>query len=260
MLTDVMGGELNVAAHPGEGTRFDIRLFLPSIHGEQLVQELPQAQRIGYVGVRRRHLVVDNEQVDRELLVNILGPLGFQVTQAASGQQCLEDLPRAQPDVIFMDLAMPGIDGWETLRRIRAGQLSAAAIAIISANAFEKGAENDVGITIGDFFTKPLRVEELLDWLGSRLGLEWVRVNRPAPVASALAPAPAIIAPDPVRLAALNELIELGYMRGILNKLEEIEQLSDVHGEFVRVMRTLAGRFQFDAMKEVLRKSADVIH
>jgi signal transduction histidine kinase/purine-cytosine permease-like protein/ActR/RegA family two-component response regulator len=260
MLTDVMGGELNVVAHPGEGTRFDIRLFLPSIHGEQLVQELPLAQRIGYVGVRRRILVVDNEQVDRELLVNILEPLGFQVTQAASGQQCLEDLPRVQPDVIFMDLAMPGIDGWETLRRIRAGKLSEAAIAIISANAFEKGAENDVGITIEDFFTKPLRVEELLDWLGRRLELEWVRVNRPAPIAPALAPAPAIIAPDPVRLAALNDLIELGYMRGILSKLEEIERLSDVHAEFVLVMRTLAGRFQFDAMKEVIRKSADAAH
>jgi CheY-like chemotaxis protein len=156
---------------------------------------------------------------------------------------------------------MPGSDGWETLRRIRAGKLSEAAIAIISANAFEKGAENDVGITIKDFFTKPLRVEELLDWLGKRLELEWIRVNRPAPVVPTFpSPARAIIAPDPAQLAALNELIDLGYMRGILNKLDEIEKLGDVHGEFVQVMRTLAGRFQFDAMKEVLRKSADAIH
>ncbi|MBT9541054.1 MAG: hybrid sensor histidine kinase/response regulator, partial [Thiobacillus sp.] len=136
-----------------------------------------------------------------------------------------------------------------------------AALAIISANAFEKGAENEVGITGEDFFTKPLRVEELLDWLGNRLALDWVRVERPAAVVPALAPAPAIVAPDPAQLAMLGELIDLGYMRGILNKLDEIECLAGgVHGEFVHVMRSLAQRFQFEAMKEVLRKSTDASH
>ncbi|MBU1395897.1 MAG: response regulator [Gammaproteobacteria bacterium] len=260
MLTDVMGGELSVTGQPGAGSRFEVRLFLPRIHAGQLVTELPLAQRVGYVGMRRRILVVDNEQVDRELLVNILEPLGFQVMQAASGQQCLQDIPRFRPDAIFMDLAMPGMDGWETLRRICEGGLTDAALAIISANAFEKGAENEVGITGEDFFTKPLRVEELLDWLGNRLALEWVRVSRPMPVAPTLVPVPAIIAPDPAQLATLGELIDLGYMRGILNKLDEIERLDSVHGEFVRVIRSLAGRFQFEAMKEVLRKSTDASH
>ncbi len=260
MLTDVMGGELSVTGQPGAGSRFEVRLFLPRIHAGQLVTELPLAQRVGYVGMRRRILVVDNEQVDRELLVNILEPLGFQVMQAASGQQCLQDIPRFRPDAIFMDLAMPGMDGWETLRRICEGGLTDSVLAIISANAFEKGAENEVGITGEDFFTKPLRVEELLDWLGNRLALEWVRVSRPMPVAPALVPVPAITAPDPAQLATLGELIDLGYMRGILNKLDEIERLDSVHGEFVRLIRSLAGRFQFEAMKEVLRKSTDASH
>ncbi len=260
MLTDVMGGEMGVTGTPGAGSRFDIRIFLPSIRDDQLVKEHPQAQRIGYAGVRRRILVVDNEPVDRELLINILAPLGFEVTQAASGQQCLEEIPRCKPDVIFLDLAMPGIDGWETLRRIRADKLSDAAIAIISANAFEKGAENEVGIAGEDFFTKPLRVEDLLDWLGRRLQLAWQRASRPAAVMPAQPPAPPIVAPDPAHLAELNELIDLGYLRGILNKLDEIEQLADVHAEFVNVMRALAGRFQFEAMKEVLRKNTDANH
>ena len=80
---------------------------------------------------------------------------------------------------------MPGMDGWETLRQICAGGLTDAALAIISANAFEKGRENEVGISSEDFFTKPLRVEELLDWLGRRLALEWVQVDRPAAAAPA---------------------------------------------------------------------------
>jgi CheY-like chemotaxis protein len=63
--------------------------------------------------------VVDNEKVDRDLLQNVLDPLGFQVEQAASGDEALQAIPRFAPHLIFMDLAMPGIDGWETIRRIR---------------------------------------------------------------------------------------------------------------------------------------------
>ena len=59
--------------------------------------------------------------------------------------------------------------------------------------------------------------------------------------------------------AALDELIGLGYVRGILNKLGEIERLGTEHHEFVRVLRELARQFQFDAMKEVLRKSRNAL-
>ncbi len=260
MLTDVMGGELGVHGDPGSGSRFDIRLFLPSIHIEPRAQHRPLAQRIGYAGPQRRILVVDNEQVDRELLVNILQPLGFVMAEAHNGQQCLDRVPGFAPDVILLDLAMPGMDGWETLRHLREDGLTQAAVAIISANAFEKGTDNPVGLRSEDFFTKPLRVDDLLDWLEARLQLQWLRADGPAPASPAPAPAAAIIAPAPAELTALTELIDLGYMRGILNKLDEIERQDVSHGEFVRVMRSLAGRFQFDAMKAVLRKHTDARH
>ena len=58
-------------------------------------------------------------------------------------------------------------------------------------------------------------------------------------------------------LSALDELLSLGYVRGILNTLAEIERQDPACGEFTRVLRELARRFQFDAMKEVLRKARD---
>ena len=60
--------------------------------------------------------------------------------------------------------------------------------------------------------------------------------------------------PGREQLAALDELVSLGYLRGILNKLGEIERESPVHGEYVRLLRELARGFQFDAMREILRK------
>ena len=258
MLTDLMGGQLQVSSTPGEGTLFRIRLFLPQVHSAQAAGELPRGNRIGYVGVRRRILVVDNEKVDRDMLQSMLEPLGFVLEQAASGEEALKAIPRFAPHLVFMDLGMPGIDGWETLRRIRQQQLTGAHLAVLSANAFDKGLDNDAGIAPDDFIVKPLRLPELLDWLGRKLQLEWVSADSPPPsaVPAPQAPLP-LIAPAEAHLAALDELIVLGYLRGILNKLGEIERLDTAHSEFVRVLRDLARQFQFDAMKEILRKLRD---
>jgi CheY-like chemotaxis protein len=258
MLTDLMGGEVQVSSTPGEGTLFRIRLFLPQVHSAQAAEELPRLNRIGYVGPRRRILVVDNEKVDRDLLQNVLEPLGFIVEQAASGYECLAAVPRFQPHLIFMDLGMPGIDGWETIRRLRQLGLGNARVAVLSANAFDKNLDNEVGIASEDFIVKPFKLNELLDWLGRTLQLEWVIADRPAaPVIPTPAELPPLVPPATTDLAALDELINLGYLRGILNKLAEIERSDPLHGEFVRVLRDLARQFQFDAMKEIIRKPRD---
>jgi signal transduction histidine kinase/purine-cytosine permease-like protein/DNA-binding NarL/FixJ family response regulator len=256
MLTDLMGGEMNVASEEGRGTTFRMRLFLPQVHGAQAAEALPRQKRIGYAGVRRRILVVDNEKDDRDLLQNVLEPLGFIVEQAADGYECLAAAPRFLPHLVFMDLGMPGIDGYETIRRLRQLGIPGIEVAILSANAFDKGLENDVGIGADDFLVKPLQVNALLDWLGRKLGIEWISAELAAAPAPAAPPTPPpLVPPDAAHLAALDELIDLGYLRGILTKLAEIEGLDARHGEFVRVLRDLARQFQFDAMKELLNKA-----
>ncbi len=274
MLTDLMGGEMTVRstplsnlAHvpqalgePGAGTLFRIRMFLPEVRAELAERELPRLARIGYAGARRRVLVVDNEEVDRELLATVLAPLGFELRQAASGLECLAMLHEYHPDAILMDLAMPGIDGWETIRRLRHEGLSDAPIAIVSANAFDKGLDNDAGILPADFVLKPVRMAELLDWLGRQLGLEWIHAATPAPL-PAMPPAgesPSdFVYPDEDRLRALDEMISLGYFRGIVKLLDSIEAHSPECAPFVAHMRGLARQFQLDAMAGILRKARD---
>jgi CheY-like chemotaxis protein len=179
---------------------------------------------------------------------------------AASGHDCLDLLTSGyQPDVIFMDLAMPGIDGWETIRRLRALGNKSARIAIVSANAFDKGLDHDVDIPADDFILKPVRHSELLDWLERRLALVWITTD--APLALAASPAAAASAsvawnyPDRQSLDALHEVVYLGYYRGILNKLDEIEAGQPASAAFVCDMRVLARQFQFEVMSQHLGRA-----
>jgi signal transduction histidine kinase len=263
MLTALMGGELRVTSEPGVGSVFHVKLFLPEVHvpvtgGAMPVLVSAARQRRGYAGPRRRILVVDNEEADRELLVHVLAPLGFELRQAASGHDALDLLAAGyRPDLVFMDLAMPGIDGWETLRRIRQMKLPDVQCAIVSANAFDKALDNDVGIRPDDFIVKPVRHSELLDWIGQRLGLVWQ--DGPAPAVPEPVEAPASTAamsyPDAASLAALAQGVALGYYRGILNTLDDIERHQPGHPAFVQTLRELARQFQFDAMNQILQQA-----
>ncbi|MES2980558.1 MAG: ATP-binding protein [Pseudomonadota bacterium] len=257
MLTDLMGGELTVDSTPGVGSIFRVKLFLPEVHAAQGSGSAKRAAaprvRLGYAGARRRLLVVDNEENDRELLVSLLQPLGFELRTAASGHDCLDLLAAGfAPDAILMDLAMPGIDGWETVRRIRALSPASADvnIAIVSANAFDKGLENDVGIRSEDFILKPVRHAELLDWLEAKLSITWLAEPfrpAPAPTKSAL-----VVLPSADQLASLRELVSLGYFRGIMNLLDDIERLQPECSGFATEMRGMARQFHFDAMGQAL--------
>lgn len=255
MLTGLMGGELSVRSTPGEGSCFTVKLFLPQVAAAQAAFEMPRRHYTGYRGERRRILIVDNETDDRELLVSVLAPLGFELDQAASGIECIEVLPRFQPHLIFMDLAMPGIDGWETIRRIRTSGLAhGAQIAVISANAFDKGLDNDAGIPPQDFILKPVRVAELLDWIGRHLALEWIETQ-------ALAAPPArsgqMRALPRDQLDALATQVRFGYVRGIQQALDAIDASHPEHAAWTAEARDTLARFDFDTLNTLLARSLD---
>ncbi|MFZ4286739.1 ATP-binding protein [Variovorax sp. HJSM1_2] len=264
MLTDLMGGEMTVASTPGVGSVFRIKLFLPELHpgtiGPRLSASAPQPPRGGYLGERRSVLVVDNEEPDRELLVQLLAPLGFELRTAASGHDALDLLAAGvRPDVVLMDLAMPGIDGWETIRRLRAAGLTEARVAIVSANAFDKALENDVGIRPEDFLVKPVRHSELLDWLERRLGLQWTQEAVPQEEAAAPSPAAREVTrvwPAAERLQALSEAVQLGYYRGVLNNLGAIEAAQPECAALVHELRELARQFQFETIARLLAEAS----
>jgi signal transduction histidine kinase/CheY-like chemotaxis protein/purine-cytosine permease-like protein len=250
MLTDLMGGELTARSTPGEGSVFAVRLFLPGLAAAP--GAAPAGPRHGYDGPRRRILVVDNEEADRTLLADLLQPLGFLVEGVASGEAALARLADAavpRIDAVFIDLAMPGIDGWETIRLLRAAGHGDIPLAVVSANAFDRGLDHDVALAEPDFLVKPVRLARLLDWLGQRLDLSWSAAPPPA------APAGPEVLPAAAQLQALRVLVGQGFMRGIQKKLDEIEAADGAAVAFVARLRTLAQRFELDALGAAVERA-----
>ena len=262
MLTQVMGGELSVSSMPDVGSRFAVRLYLPQLADVVVAPVAAHARRIGYQGERRRILIVDNEAVDREFLESVLAPLGFVLDQAASGQECLEVLPRFQPHLIFMDLAMPGMDGWESIRAIRLRGLSDARIAIVSANAFDKGllteSGDDLGIASEDFITKPVRIRELLEWIGNALKLEWIEEGHAHAVPPEPTFSPQFVWPEAQALSALADHVKAGYVRGIHAELDALDAAYPDSRSLLAHLRELARNFKIDEMAALLRKANNV--
>lgn len=108
---------------------------------------------------RRRVLIIDDERELRTMLSSYLKAEGFETLEAADGDQGLESVTKAEPDVVILDVGLPGIDGFEVLRRLR--QRSEVPVIMLTARAEE--VDRVVGLTVGadDYVTKPFSPREL---------------------------------------------------------------------------------------------------
>ncbi len=108
-----------------------------------------------------RILVVDDEPAIRRFLRTSLGAQGYQVDEAAEAGAALDFLRRSAPDVLVLDLGLPDLDGFELLRRLRAGG-SALPVIVLSSRADEKGKVEALDLGADDYVTKPFGIDELL--------------------------------------------------------------------------------------------------
>lgn len=113
--------------------------------------------------VRGRVLVVDDDEVIRQLIAVNLTLEGFEVETASDGQDCLDRVGEVRPDVITLDVMMPRLDGWVTATRLRAEEsTSHIKVVLITARAQEDDRRRGLGIGVDAYLTKPFDPEELI--------------------------------------------------------------------------------------------------
>ncbi|WP_417663302.1 solute carrier family 23 protein [Pseudomonas sp.] len=177
------------------------------------------------------------------------------LTGKPTTQQTLAGAFRADgllhPDLIFMDLSMPQMDGWETSRLIRRNALSQAPIIVLSANAFADDRERSVTSVCNDYLAKPVHTPQLLERIQKQLDLQWLH-RASSPVAPLIKPPRLPAACD---LEALHELAALGYIRGLQEKFDDIDRQSPDFIGFTAPLRLLVKNFRLDELTRQLKEA-----
>ncbi len=255
LLTEIMGGEISLTSTPGEGSSFKVKLMLSEVTNPSRVGPIQHRHIAGYTGPRRTVLVADDDAAHRDLMHELLVPLGFTVLAATDGVQALDMVRQWEPDVLLLDISMPGLNGWEVVRQLRDEGFARLRILMISANAGE--IHGDGLAQHDDHLVKPVHLRTLLEKMAALLDIEWVgEAELAAKAAEEAVPVASLRAPSGVHIDDLVKLGEIGYVRGIQAKLTEIESVSPENKAFVSHMRDLMETFdlkQYMAVLEALR-------
>jgi signal transduction histidine kinase/DNA-binding response OmpR family regulator len=175
-FVELMGGEIAVRSQVGKGTvfQFCIQALASDAHK---IKEQPTQTVIALEPNQQdyRILVVDDRWENRQLLLKLLGPIGFQVREASNGQEAIEIWQQWQPHLIWMDMRMPIMNGYEATQHIKS-HLQGQATAILALTASTLEEEKAVVLSAGcdDFVHKPFRENIIFEKIAQYLGVRYI--------------------------------------------------------------------------------------
>ncbi len=251
LLAGVMGGDIKVSSTVGSGSTFRVKILLSEVTNPTRIAPV-DAPVFGYHGPRRTILITDDDPVQRDLLREVLTPLGFILLSAPDGPACLALAQHCRPDLFLLDISMPGMDGWKVAETLRTTGHRQARILMISASALEAHGTPLAQPFHDGYLMKPIDIPRLLETIRQLLKLEW-RYHA-GETAAAAGWRPDTGSRPPVKhIEELIGLGQLGYVRAIQVKLDEIGSEYPEHADFVSQMRALIDRFDLDQYMATLK-------
>jgi CheY-like chemotaxis protein len=250
LLAGVMGGDIKVASTVGRGSTFKVKMLLSEVSNPRRIAPV-EAPVSGYHGARKTILITDDDPVHRDLLREVLTPLGFILLSAADGPGCLALAQHCRPDLFLLDISMPGMDGWTVAEQLRADGHHQARILMVSASALEAHGAPLAQPFHDGYLMKPIDIPRLLETIRQLLKIEWQYGSDEIVVP--------LWRPDsgsrpPVKhIEALIGLGQIGYVKAIQLKLDEIGSEHPEHADFVAEMRSLVDRFDLDQYMTTLK-------
>lgn len=167
-LVEMLDGEIDVSSKYGEGTTFTITLTQKIKSMERVVKESVEQVITTYPD--KTVLVVDDTAMNIIIESRILGFYEVKVESAASGEECVRKCSENSYDLILMDDMMPGMNGAETMNRLREDTSFNTPIVVLTANAIEGVREEYLANGFDDYLMKPMEREELTRVLNRFLG------------------------------------------------------------------------------------------
>lgn len=259
-LLNLMGGEISLQSIVGEGSTFIVTLPVHVTSQPKAALEQYNRRVIGLVPNQptRRLLVVDDQPNNRLLLVKLLSKLGLEVREASNGVEAVEMWQQWHPDLIWMDLRMPIMDGYEATKQIRAQETQGQETIIIALTAQASEPDRSLSLAIGcnDFISKPFREQTLLLKMTQYLGLEYIYTESDTLPTDGASPMQMseeqqVLTTLPSEwLKELENAAVCGH-DGTINEL--IKQISPLQPQLANYLGDLANNFQFEQILQLLQ-------
>lgn len=250
-LVGLMRGEIHLHSVPGEGSTFRIEIPMQRVFDSSLEPDEREVEICGYLGRRRKVLIVDDHPANLALFEGLLEPLGFLLAVAEDGKHALEVVEKFKPDLVLLDYRIPMVDGGElgaALRRIPA--YSEIKLLGVSASVQPKDSLLAFKDLCHDFILKPVGISQLLSKLEVLLGLEWIEAEHGC-VASCTNKKHLLWPPDEA-IEEIRQDCELGDYASMLELLGHIVEKDDAFLPFRNIIYKYLRNYDFEGILSYL--------
>ena len=266
-IVEVMGSSIEVKSELGAGSTFWFEAELPEPEDWSGIGESSKTSKIiGYEGKTRKILLIDDRWENRSVLVNLLEAIGFETLEAANGQEGLEKIEATCPDLIFTDLSMPVMDGYELLEQLqRSPHFKDIPVIASSAHAFEADQQKSLEAGAKAFLPKPVENDRLLEVLSLHLNLIWMyeplpkgQNPRSQQIQQSTTPTlETIISPAIEELVQLHDLALSGRLQALKDKAQQLEHQDLQLAPFTQKICKLIEDFRVDEVQRFIKQHLD---
>ncbi|WP_428025915.1 response regulator [Arcobacter sp.] len=219
-LITLMNGSIYVKSKIGEGTQFYFSVEYKNAKESDVLAHTKVKDIVGIEKIKedKSILVVDDIEINRNLLTQMLNSYGFKVFQASSGYEAIEIFEKEDLNLIFMDIKMSGLDGLQTMKIIREKNSTIPMVAV-SANVFNEDKQTALKSGADNFLSKPIDEKELLIVLSEYFNLK------------------------------------LKYLENSEEKVDILDRLSELDNEFYKSLNEFALLMDSKSIEELLSNS-----
>ena len=238
------------------GCRFWFEVMLPVTEISSLAEITQKRPILGYSGPPLQALIVDDLFSNREVLVDMLSPLGFDTSTASDGREAVTKALEVKPDVILIDLMMPGMSGFEAAREIRQQDtLKDVVMVAISASVLQTDQDKSLHAGFNDFLPKPVQTQQLFDVLAREMSLTWQYADTTTHTGETSRNE--MFLPPQTELEALYELAQSGRLSTVGTRVKALVEQEPQYRAFAEPIIQLVGAFEIKEVNLLLKRYLD---